>query len=1193
MNFSRSRSARPRRFDFTKYVLSLVVVLGIFLLSLPAFSQGNFGRIFGTITDQTGGVVSAAPVTIVDTQRGVAATLVTDSAGEYNAPTLIPGTYIVRVEAKGFKKFERQNVVLEVGKEVRVDATVQPGEQTQTVTVTEAVPLVDTASATLGGTLNNADINDLPLNGRDYQKLLGLRPGVMLQPGGSPWTQSTNNVRPDETAWMVEGVFNANFADNRSIANMASPITDEATILPVDAIQEFNLEENPKAEYGWKPGAIVNVGIRSGTNQFHGSAYAFGRDGGWDARNIYDPVGTPQTDVALKQFGAVIGGPIKKDKLFFFGGYEGLRSTVANTLGASVPELAPQSTPDPANSMPDAISALQNAHVPLSPVSLSLLGCTAGATPTCTGGYIIGAHANTTGYLSTWPNQNQSDNGVGKIDYRINNKNMINGSLLTGKYTAIGEDFAMWNPIWRDTFPQRTWTVVGNWIWTASSNVVNVFRVGYNRASSAFIPADENKIANGTTYPLNTGLSAGGFPSVTITGFTTDGGQLGSRRGRPVYFAPNPYYDFQDNVSYLRGKHALKFGVEIAHIEADVNTDDNRGEIDFRPGVTLPNLANSTPLEDFFAGVPQRASLTVGNPALVVNFMNDAGFVQDDWRIAPKVMINLGVRYSYVSPFKANNNALGNFVPGQGLVQQGQSSVGSTIWKPDYHDFSPRVGIAWDVTGNGTTVVRAGGGLLYSMFALATFTGNPGISDVPGGTSLAGIPTGACTTAPPLGTPCPQTFGGTITTGKATIPGSAIVWNGAAFGNAGSAVFSCTPAAPCSISAVNPNLKTPYIGNWNFGIQHAFSNNLSLEVGYVGNHGDNLTGYRDLNQCEQGQTGTVAQVTGGATCVNPLAAQYPYLGFVNQLSNFAWSNYNSLQATLTERVTHGLNFIAGYTYGHGLDNGSLNRFAPQAMDTNDTVRDYSSGDFDVRHRFTFTASYALPGKKGYGQLLEGWKINTILNLQSGQPWNVLDSSNNFSGSGDSNDRWDFFGNPSDFKVSESNIPYCSGFNPNNKTDLSTVACTQTSHSTGVTTSLPASLGGQCTAVAPDLNTLAAGGCFVDGKSALVPAVLGTFGTMGRNIFRDNGFKNMDFSIFKGFKFTERFGAEFRAEFFNIFNHPNLANPWGSVNGYQGGSDPSSPSTFGCGCASPDVAAGNPILGSGDSREIQLGLKLTF
>src|SRR5579859_5176174 len=270
-----------------RYVLA--TILGVLLFSAALFAQGSFGRILGTVTDQTGAVLPGATVSVIDTQRGLTRTLTTDAAGEYNAPTLIPGTYTVRVEAKGFKRLDRENVLIEVGKEVRVDLTPQPGEQAQTVTVTEAIPLVDTATSTLGGALSNAEINDLPLNVRNYQYLLALRPGVMIQPGGSPWTQSTNNVRPDETAWMLDGVFNGEFWDSRPIGNSPSPLTDAATIIPIDAIQEFNTEENPKAEYGWKPGAVVNVGIRSGTNNLHGTAYAFGRSQALDARNLYNP----------------------------------------------------------------------------------------------------------------------------------------------------------------------------------------------------------------------------------------------------------------------------------------------------------------------------------------------------------------------------------------------------------------------------------------------------------------------------------------------------------------------------------------------------------------------------------------------------------------------------------------------------------------------------------------------------------------------------------------------------------------------------------------------------------------------------------------------------------------------------------------------------------------------------------------
>src|SRR5712671_3101462 len=321
-----------------KSLQALGSLAGILLLCLPAFSQGSFGRILGTVTDQSGAVISGAAVTVLDKDRGVSRTLTTDDAGVYNAPNLTPGNYTVRAESKGFKVYERTGIILEVGREVRVDATLQPGEQNQTVTVTESVPLVETTNATLGGTLENADIVDLPLNGRDYQNLLGLRPGVMLQPGGGPWTQSANGVRPDESVWLIEGIINANFFDARPVINMPSPFTDGATILPVDAIQEFTLMENPKAEYGWKAGAIVNVGIKSGTNQLHGAAYAFGRSDSFDARNYYNVAPKPILPTQLEQFGGVVGGPVEKDKLFFFAGYEGLRSHIGNAIATTVPE---------------------------------------------------------------------------------------------------------------------------------------------------------------------------------------------------------------------------------------------------------------------------------------------------------------------------------------------------------------------------------------------------------------------------------------------------------------------------------------------------------------------------------------------------------------------------------------------------------------------------------------------------------------------------------------------------------------------------------------------------------------------------------------------------------------------------------------------------------------------------------------
>jgi hypothetical protein len=1170
-----------------KAVFVAGTTLGMLLFSLSLFSQGNLGRILGTVTDQTGGVISGATVTMIDKDRGVARTLITDDAGEYNAPSLIPGTYTVRVEAKGFKRLERQNVALEVGKEIRVDLTVQPGEQTQSVTVTEAIPLVETTNATLGGTLNNADISDIPLNGRNYQNLLSLRPGVMIQPGGSPWTQSTNNTRPDETVWMVDGVFNANFADRRPIVNSPSPFTDGATILPIDAIQEFNLEEDPKAEYGFSPGAVVNVGIKSGTNNLHGSAYAFGRDGSWDARNVFNPPPADELPTNLKQFGGVVGGPIKKDKLFFFAGYEGLRSFVGNALGTQVPATASLGGPSgPGNSMVDAIIALQShaPAIPVSPISKQLLGCPAGtltASSTCTGGVIQGASATTTTYNSGFPNTNQSDNGVGKMDYRINDKHMIHGTVVIGRYLGVGEDHPIVAAYWVNPSPLKSYTVTGDWIWTASSSFVNEARFGYNLFEFALLQSDANKFANGKDYPLNTGITTtGGFPNVEITGFAP----LGGWRGRPVEFQ-NPVSDFQDNISYLRGKHSFKFGGEFTHIHVDFNGHDTRGRIQFRGGHAF---TGSTPLEDYFAGLPDRAFQLVGTTPRTINWTSTAGFAQDDWRIKQRLMLNLGLRYSFVSPLKEANNLFGNFDPTQGLVQQG-AGAGSTIVKPDYKDFSPRVGFAWDVTGKGTTTIRGGASVLYSMFSTAQFM-QSGQQNFGGGGGLHVIPTGACTTKVAVGVACPQTFGGSIVLGNATIPGANLNWDPAISGslNGGTvfptgATLACGGGAPqCNIITVDPNLKTPYVVNWDLGVQHAFGSNLSLEVGYVANHGARLTNFVDINQLDP------------ATGLRPYGARFPYLKYINRTVNDGRSNYNSLQTTLTKRLSHGLNFTAGYTYGHGLDNGSLSRFGNLPQDSLNPGAEYASSDYDVRHRFTLTATYQIPGKNGYAQLLKGWKLNTTMNIEGSQPWVVNDTASDFIGTGESTDRWDFFGNPGDFKSGSSSIPYCTGPGAG--------GCTLVSGISGITTAFSAAqstaMWNQCLAHANPAavadGNLGTGGCFVVGNSVMTPPAQNKFGNMGRNIFPDSGFKNVDFSVFKEFKFTERYTAEFRWELFNLFNHPLIANPYGAANGWGGGDDPGgSPSTFGCGCATPDVAAGNPLVGSGSSRVMQLGMKLTF
>ena len=309
---------------------------------------------------------------------------------------------------------------------------------------------------------------------------------------------------------------------------------------------------------------------------------------------------------------------------------------------------------------------------------------------TCTGGFFPNnASQGSTGYISNFPNVNRSDNGVGKIDYHINSKNTLNGVVLIGNYLGDGMDHPFINKIFTDNFVIKTYTASGNWIWSPNSTVVNVLRFGYNRMD--FITGTDD--AN-VKDPVNTGLSVPGFPIINIGSFA----QFGTWHNRPQSIAPNPYYDLQDSVSYLRGKHAFKFGVEWAHIEADSYIPDyGRGQIKFAS------------LQTFFEGIPNGGKVLIGNPNRQMTWTSTAGFAQDDWRLTPRMTLNLGLRYEYKSPIREVNNLWANFDPASptGMVQQGQSGF-NTMWQPDRRDFSPRVGLAWDVTARGRPWCAAG-----------------------------------------------------------------------------------------------------------------------------------------------------------------------------------------------------------------------------------------------------------------------------------------------------------------------------------------------------------------------------------------------------------------------------------------------------------------------------------------------------
>jgi hypothetical protein len=1153
----------------------LGTLLALLLTPAPAGAQTSTARILGSVHDTSGAAIQGATLTITDVQRGLTRTIVTDSDGEYLAPNLQPGIYLIRAEAQGFKSVERKDIQLEVGNDARIDLSLQPGSSAETVTVVAEIPLLDSTSQTLGGTLSNEIINDLPLNGRNYENLLQLRPEVVSYPGGGTSTHSSNGVRPEGNMFMIDGLENVEPFTGQSIINGDGLAGDAATIMPIDAIQEFNLEVNPSAEYGWKPGAVVNVGLKSGTNDVHGTAYGFGRSDAFDARNFYNPAGSPQTPVELEQFGATVGGAIKKDKLFFFGGYEGIRYTVGNSYGVSVPETTAQATPSPADSLPDAITALQTAGVPVSPVSLKLAGCTVGPPISCTGN-VFGINNTSSPSIDTgFPNTESGDNGLVKIDYRLNDKNSFSGFYFFGDSNGTLADKQYVLAQYLTLLHTRAQVADGSWTWTPNSSWVNEARFGYNRLYEPILPLDQGMSAS--QYGVTTGVTnpvLGGLPSISISGFTA----LGNGANHPKLIGPDQAYDFIDNVSHLRGKHAFKFGGEIRKYAIDEGTfRSGRGTIKFSKNTAFHG---ATPLEDFFAGLPSTGSIEVGDPVRDLSVWSVAGFLQDDSRLTSRVTLNLGLRYEFTTPPSAAGNLLGNFEPGVGLEQVGQQ-IGS-IYNPDHKNFSPRLGIAWDVAGDGKTIIRAGGSIIYDTLSADVLisqqqTSNSvtlGLGVIPTGATIV-QPDGSLTAGP-----------GTINASAVTFPGSQLNWNGTVFPNATSVICgnglpatspgTGTNPGPCSILAMDRDFHTPYVSTWTLNVQRALSSKISAEVAYVGNHGSRLPGITDINQAVPGSGWTAAAIASGATdpiaeqLSRPFESQYPYLGFINYLSELYKSNYNGLQATLTARNYHGVSLVGAYTFSHALDDSSENWNQYQPQDSTHPNLQYGNSDFDIRHRFTLSATYIIPGKKSFGQLLEGWQINSIVTLQSGAPWTIADTVDDISGTGEFQDRWDFFGNPSDFTSGANPIPYFSG------------------------ASIPAACTARATtpALLQSLNTF---GCYMKGNSVMIPPALGTFGTMGRNIFRDSGFRNWDFSVAKNWKLTERISAQFRAELFNILNHPNFANPYGGPSDYGAGAndDPSDHTLFGCGCATPDVAAANPVLGSGGNRAIQLGLKLLF
>lgn len=1172
----------------------------VLLSAATAGAQTYEGRILGTVTDSQGRVVVGAKIVIANAATGATRTLQSNQVGDYAAPNLQPGVYTLAAEAAGFKKVVHADVRLEVGNDLRVDFQLVPGELTETVRVNAEAPLITTTNDAIGGSLSNKEINDLPLNGRDYQNLVVLRPGVFRTPGGGFESIVSNGMRPEDNNFVIEGSDDNDPYFSGNIINAEGVQGTPGSIFPIDAIQEFNTEENPPPDTGWKPGVTVNIGIKSGTNDFHGTAYDFERNNAFDARNWFNTKPGPQVALHQHQFGATIGGPIHHDKTFFFGAYEGVRGFISNIGTVSTPATVSLAASNPAtsncsfiaagdcaNSIPDALADLQAGGITPNAQSLNLIGM---GTFTGNGPYpglfpknTAPDPANPASVTLGFPNQNRADTGVVKVDHHFTQTSLLSAHYLIGDSKQIEQDFSVLQPEWRSQSSLRAQVFGVAWTWTPNGNWVNETRFGFNNFWQE-IQAVDHAANPLTTYGLNVGITNPlnfGLPEIDIGNFT----QLGNASGWPLFTTPNRTYQISDGVSYIRGSHTLRFGGEIRRGSTDnIRNRTGKGRVEFLFGGNT--FGGSTALEDFLAGFPDKGKIFVGDSERKVHFWSYAWYVADDWRVTPRLTVNLGLRYELNTVIKEEHNLLGNFDPNVGLEQVGVNI--SSPYEGDHNNFAPRIGLAWDPWGRGKTVLRAGAGINYEIPHLSIFLGQngadnattPGLNDIPTaaiGSNINGsINSTGLTLAPCAGG---QTSGCLNYTNASA--------NSPIFPDA-SAALNCDPAnggSPCDILGVKRHLHTPYVISWNVNIQQALGSTTSLQVGYVGNHGVKLYSIRDINQVNAANDDGSEQFGRPFTfnCPAPVGGGaggpcFPFLGYVNFIENGYSSTYHGLQVTATQHVWHGLNFLAGYTWSHSIDDASFNR-AVNPMDSTRPFLERGSSDFDLRHRFTLALTYTLPSVKSWAQLLEGWQINSIVMSQGGTPWQVLDGAlngNDISHTGEFADRWDFFGNPQDFKATPTGIPFFLPGTPSNPNDpafaVNNPLCT--AHAT--TPGLQASL--------------LAFGCFAQGRSAMIPPASGTFGTMGRNIFRGPRLDNWDFSLVKDTHLGERVTLQLRAEFFNVLNHPHFANPFASTLLTE---DPSVPSTFGCACATPDVGAANPVIGTGGPRNIQIGMKFIF
>ncbi len=1214
----------PIHFHRAHFLAALLPTI-LFALGTPLWAQKDAGAIVGLVRDSTGAVVIGAQVTVTDVDRGNALNLTTNNNGEYVASPLRIGHYTVTVEKKGFKKEVAGPVQVNIQDRLGIDLTLQPGTATETMTVTGQQAQLDTETSELGQVVDSQRINALPLNGRNYAQLALLGTGIAAaEPGSRVETTygfSSNGARSLQNNFLLDGIDNnANLGD---VLNGAAYVVQPA----VDAIAEFKVETNSySAEFGRGNGAIMNAVIKSGTNHIHGDLWEFLRNDKLDAINAFDEFG--QQPYKQNQFGFTLGGPIVKNKLFFFGDYEGLR------IRQALPQLS--TVPTPAEVGGDFSSFLQLSNpIPgvvdcngnptyqgeifdptQAQISSAYNGGPCGLPIGTTGPNYTGTPTNIFtnpggtstpidplgqelanlfpppnntkfqggNYLAD-PESRETENKFDiRIDQSISNKDSFFARFSYGKdskFLPSPFNNVLDGGSFQDGTSDNTAEgLAASEIHTFRNDLINEFRFGFNHLNSTRYNLFSNQNVSAQLpipfpgVPYVAGQNIGGLPSISFGDGTAT---IGASEYLPAVEHQHSYV-FTDNLSWIRGRHAAKFGTELRFEQFTIlEPAAARGAIDFGGNF----LINDNPADpgtggeafaSFMQGISDGGSITSVTPNIIYNRQIYAIYALDDFKVTPRLTLNLGLRYELFTTIKeANNNqdtfdfaSLSLIAPsgqnrqltptlGTELAIQNNGSRG--LISPDLNNFAPRIGLAYQLSDR--LVVRSGYGIFYGGQENGPFSNpSPGFNPPFLSSESYNAP---CTA--PFANPAQMD----CSISAANNNGLALNRLQQGFSNNANTGLSplADPNAP-ELYSLDPRLVTPYTQQWHLGLEYQLPAATIFEISYGGSRGLKLFAFYNGNQAvpvlgtdslptaprrpanneAPGGTGPCTLADGGANC-NPALDTA-----IDTFRSNTQSNYDSLQVRVEKRYLHGLQFEAAYTWAHALDNassaslGSVNN--GDFQDQRFPNENYGNSDFDVRQRFVFSYIYDLPFGRGrtfganatgaINQIIGNWQMSGVFSAATGNYYTATDI-NNISGSD--------CGGTVGF--------YCS--RPNLVGNPNTTPC------------VPGTL----------FNTCA----FADNT------ILGTFGNAGRNIIEGPGYKEWDTSLVKQFPISENKRFEFRAEFFNVLNHVNyLFGQFGAIS------------------AEPTPLELNPFIPANQSnfgfplaarapRQIQLALKFYF